>query len=150
MKKIILLFFTTSLLVSCAVPRKAYVRESSAVDFSEYARKGFFITESNSVSFPYEPISSVSALVESGYEVLGEKRSASDELYGLNLNTKYGEFIRAKSQDALDELYEKSREMGADGIINLKIDYTPLRTSSNGSVISWESYYITGMAIKRK
>lgn len=150
MKKIILLFFVSTLLASCAVHRKAYIKVSNSVDFSEYTRKGFFITESNSVNFEYDPLSSVSVLVESGYEVINKsEKSSFDNIYRYDTNTKYGKFINAKAEDALNELYEKSMEIGADGIINLKINFTPSRISSSGEVLSWDSYYISGMAIKR-
>lgn len=151
MKKIIFIATLVSLLVSCGISKKAYIRESTFIDFSEYTRKGFFLTESNSVNFNYEPISSITALVESGYEVLNrEGVTSSDAVYGTFSTTRYGEYIRANAQDALDELYHSAIEMGADGIINLKIQFTPLRISSDGKVLSWESYYVSGMAIKRK
>lgn len=151
MKKNLVIVAVTILLVSCGVSRKAYIRDSTSIDFSEYNRIGFLFTESNSVSFDYEPLSSITALVESGYEVLSNAgASSSDAVYGSFSSTKYGEYIRANAQDALDELYSSAVEMGADGVINLKIQFTPFRMSSDGKVMSWESYYVTGMAIKRK
>lgn len=151
MKRILVIIAVAILLVSCGVSRKAYIRDSTSIDFSEYNRMGFFLTESNSVSFDYEALSSITALVESGYEVLSNDNTASaDAVYGTFASTRYGEYIKANAQDALDELYRSAVEKGADGIINLKIQFTPFRMSSDGKVMSWESYYVTGMAIKRR
>lgn len=153
MKRVLSIVFLVLLLASCST-KKSYVRVASAIDFSEYTRSGFFITESNSVSFSYEPVSSVAAFVEEGHEVLGLRTHVpitDDDVYRSSAKTKtvYGKYIGAYAQDALDELYIKAKEMGADGIINLKMTYTPYRIKGS-EVLSWESYYVSGMAIKRK
>lgn len=150
MKKVIIIFATVALLMSCNVYRYPYSSTIVVFDYSEYAQKGFFITESNSVSFEYEPVSSIMAVVESGYEVLESRSGTSEDVvYGSFTTTKYGDYVSASAQMAIDELYKSAINMGADGIINFKIVYTPY-SYYNGKVISYESYLASGMAIKRK
>lgn len=146
MKKILFFTFIVSILSSCAtIPdsRNPYSRYHGVVDYSKYTAQGFFITESNSVSFNYQPIGSVTAVVQSGWEVLErttKTSSSNDDVYGSSTKTKvkYGEFIRAELDDAIEELYFASKDLGADGIINFSI------SSSFGE------YVVSGMAIKRK
>jgi uncharacterized protein YbjQ (UPF0145 family) len=88
--------------------------------------------------------------VQGGYEVLGrETISSNDEVYGTNANVSYGEFIPASIDDALDELYNSARELGADGIINFKLTYYPPEYEKN-ILVRYSSYVVSGMAIKRK
>ena len=146
MKKILFFIFTVCVLSSCvSVPdsRSPYLRYHGVIDYSKYMSKGFFITEANSVSFDYEPIGSIAAGVESGWEILNhttKTTTSDDDVYGSSTKTKvkYGEYIRAELDDAIEELYQACKELGADGVINFSI------SSSLGE------YVVSGMAIKRK
>lgn len=150
MKKILFISLIALLLSSCTTLKPPYSRFSNTVDFSEYTRKGFFITESNSVSFNYDPLGSLTSVVQGGYEVLGrETISSNDEVYGTNAKVTYGEFISASIDDALEELYNSARELGADGIINFKLTYYPPEYEKN-VLVRYSSYVVSGMAIKRK
>jgi uncharacterized protein YbjQ (UPF0145 family) len=152
MKKIILLFFAVFLLASCAV-KYPYRNYSSVIDFTEVITDGFFITESNSVSFQYDPLGSVTSVVESGYEVLGSKtHEANDDVYShtATSNVKFGRYIYARAEDVISELISAAQSLGANGIINLKITYTPSVYDKYGNVISPSAYIASGMAIKRK
>ena len=59
----------------------------SFVDYSSYNDDGIFLTESNSVSFKYEPIGSVNVILYSGYtvekkkELSGAKKEKGDDVY---------------------------------------------------------------------
>jgi uncharacterized protein YbjQ (UPF0145 family) len=123
--------------------RSPYLKYHGVVDYSKYMSRGFFITEANSVSFDYESIGSVTAGVESGWEILDtttKTTTSKDDVYGSSTKTKikYGEYIQAELDDAIEELYSTSIELGADGVINFSI------RSSLGE------YVVSGMAIKRK
>lgn len=150
MKKIIPFCFVLLLITSCTTYKIPYRRYSSTIDFSAYSQKGFFITKSNSVSFPYEPVGSISAVVSSGYEVLNsENLKSTDDVYGSYKKIKYGKMIDASVNDALDELYNSARLLGADGIINFRSEYVP--ASYDKSVLTTpDSYIVSGMAIRRK
>lgn len=152
MKKILFISICTMLLASCAV-KYPYKRYSSAIDFSEVTRAGFFLSESNSVSFPYEPVGSVTAVVESGYEVVGQQKNQTpDEVYSYQdlAKMKFGKYKYATPEDAISELISSAQELGANGIINLKTTYGSAIYDKNGAIVSPSSYVVSGMAIKRK
>lgn len=154
MKKIIItiLFVFTiaslALLSSCvSIPKDTFHTRSSAVDYTKYSENGFFMTEANSVSFRYEPLGSITAIARGGYEVIGSDDSSNfqDDTYGKPAKkVKYDEYRSAYPEDALEELYNKALEMGANGVINLKFTYL----SQTNSLIP-EGWMVTGMAIKK-
>lgn len=150
MKKIISFCVVFLFVTSCTTYKIPYRRYSAAIDFSAYAQKGFFITESNSVSFPYEPVGSISAVVSSGYEILNsENLKSNDDVYGSYKKIKYGKMIDASLNDALDELYNSALRLGADGIINFRSEYVP-SLYNKAVLITPDSYVVSGMAIRRK
>lgn len=154
-KKVLFLLALLPFMFSCSTIGKfPYVQEASIMDYSQYEKKGFFITEANSVSFEYEAVGSVSAKVESGFEVIGGKKikAIGDDIYQKQMATKtkvsYGEFVAATPNQALDLLYKKAVENNANGIINLKISPITQYTQAYGNIVT--GYFATGMAIKRK
>lgn len=144
MKKYLLLLIAFPLLIGCvSVPKYPYIKTSSVIDYSEFAKRGFFITEANSVSFDYTALGSVSSKVSGGYEVISETRrmDMKDDVYSQTKSgakIKYGKYIPAYIEDALDAIHNQSIEIGANGVINLRITYP-----DNETVV------VTGMAIKR-
>jgi len=154
MKKLfVLTLLAASLITSCSViPKHPYVQESSILDYTAYTSKGFFISESNSVSFNYKAIGSVSAKVESGYIITGvkEKPVPNDDIYKGNGRTtskiKYGDYKRANQNDALKEICDRAMEEGGNGIINLNIEPI-ISTTQHGTGVT--GYFITGMAIRK-
>lgn len=151
MRKIIFFIIVAAMFASCGV-KYPYRRYSNVIDFTEVTQAGFFITESNSVSFQYDPLGSVTSVVESGYEVLGNKDGQmNDDVYSYkSSNTKFGKYTYAQAEDAISELISSAQKLGANGIINLKITYTPSVHDKYGNIISPSSYVVSGMAIKRK
>lgn len=139
-------------LFSCSLLKSPYVKSSYSIDYSEYTKKGFLLTESNSVSFSYEPIASITSLSKAGYEILRTKKntelSTNYELVTVSKNV-YGKFKNANINDALDEIYTKAISLGANGIINLKITYIPVEYNTKGEIIAIETYIVSGMAIKK-
>lgn len=150
MKKIISFCVVLLFVTSCTTYKIPYRCYSDSIDFSVYSQKGFFITESNSVSFSYESVGSISAVVSSGYEVLNsENLESTDDVYGSSKKIKYGKMITASVNDALDELYNSAVSLGADGIINFRSEYVP--ASYDKSVLTTpDSYIVSGMGIRRK
>lgn len=85
------------------MPKRAFTKVSSAVDYTKYSENGFFMTEANSVSFRYEPLGSITAIARSGYEVIGSDDSSNfqDDTYGKPAKkVKYGEYRSAYPEDA--------------------------------------------------
>lgn len=113
------------LLASCSAPR--YLVKTYELDYSRYGGDDFFITESNSVNFNYDPIESLTSVIISG------------KLGG------YGPWADAKPESGLREIVAKAKASGANGIINLQIrpyDGTLAGDKRDGLII-------TGMAIKK-
>ncbi|MCL1933522.1 MAG: hypothetical protein FWF53_06915 [Candidatus Azobacteroides sp.] len=139
MKKILIIAFTM-FFISCSSGRFIYDSYSGVIDYSNYSTKGFFITESPSVSFEYTPIGSVIVEITSGYEIAS---SSKDKVI---LQWKYATY-----EDALQSLYKKAGDIKANGVIGLKYSYIPSISDKNykKKVISPSKIIITGMAIKR-
>lgn len=121
MRKTFLLLSIILLLSSCG--RNYYIQNES-IDYHQYTKADFFITEASSVSFDYEPVASVYTFVYSGNEK--------------------GKWKRATYVDGVEAVYNDAKQKGANGIINLKYDVT---YDKNGAV---NYVYVKGMAIKRK
>ena len=132
MKKIILTVMATLLLFSC---NSKYYVTSGGLDFTSLTKDGFFITESNSVNFEYNPIGLVYATSNSG-DAKYTKRKSSDRSYPTR-NWKWANY-----EDAIFYLKKEAVSRGANGIINLKYSKT---LSKEGNVISVD---MSGMAIK--
>ena len=153
MKKLFFIGAMALLLSSCVV-KYPYRQYAYSVDFTQFTNQGFFLTESNSVSFDYDPIGSVSAVVESGYEVLNktsiEELNSNDDIYTFEQlgKMKFGKYIYASPEAAIANLVETSKKLGANGVINLDVGYISAITDKNGSIISPSSYVVSGMAIK--
>lgn len=126
MKKInfILIAIISFGLTSCMF--KPYIVYSEISYYDEF--EGFFITESNSVSFEYEPVGSITAMVENGF--------------------LKGKYIKASTKDALRILYNEAEKSGANGIINLKFSYV-WEHDKNSNITTLKGVIATGMAINK-
>lgn len=144
------------LMVGCgSIPKQTYEHTVSVLDYSEYTKQGFFLTESNSVSFDYEALGSVSVVIKSGYEVLNvsKRDSSNDDIYHSSRSgsdkVKYGTFQYAHADDALKSLCDKAIELRGNGVINIQTTYHPAVYDGNGILVSPSSVVVTGMAIRK-
>lgn len=137
MKKTISLFVLAIIMSSCVTTTK-YAVYTGMVDFKKYNDKGFFITQSNSVSFEYEPIGYVSAIIFSGYDENQKSTQKKTSLAGVNP----GKHHAANNDEAFEVLYEKCTNEGANGIIN--VDFSTTKDQL-GNILSIQA---NGMAIK--
>lgn len=167
MKKMLFVAVLAVLLSSCA-DKILYSVTAVSVDYSSYAERGFFMTESNSVNFDYQPIGSIYVQTSSGYDSTGIKQPKqknymySSNQYSSSTRIIYNDELRTEAKiktgpwrsvgfvTAIEVLYKKSIELGADGLINLNRTYVPAQYSKNGGIIYPDKVIITGMAIKRK
>lgn len=143
---------STCILSSCNLYKYPYEKYAVAIDYSRFSEKGFFFTESNSANFEYKPIASISAIFRSGWEPTGVKnKELSDDAYGSRFSystASYSKnFIMANRDELLDLLYKKAIALGANGVINLKIN--TIRHYSEKTGYNTEGYEATGMAIKK-
>jgi hypothetical protein len=119
MKKSVLLMVVLALTLANSCTTYWYSASVSVINYSIFTERGFFITESNSVSFEYEPVGSLYVSVYSGIvskQLLIEK--SNDNVYP----DKYsgGKWKKADVNDALELFYKKALENGANGVIALK------------------------------
>lgn len=155
MRRLIIAIFVVAFLAGCGVT-KFGVYSVTAIDYDRYTKQGFFITESNSVSFEYEPVSSISALVTDGYvdtelvekndRVTTTRRPHNDNVYGTggsSVSKKNMVYVEGTPDLVTDILVEEAIKMGANGIINFK--YTPV--NNHEGILA--GYTASGMAIKR-
>ena len=133
--------------MSSCTPKFSQV--SYFVDYRQAAGGKVFLTESNSVSFEYNPVGSI--LIEETAGTFKEYKEMSEKEKSRNLDPIYGDYQPDMSKgyrfptaaSALDYAANKALEMGGDGIINLKMVSTRSKDKRMQLVIS-------GMVIKRK
>jgi len=145
MKKVLLLSVMAMLLSSCLV-KKAYSVSWNLIDYTKYADDNFFMTESNSVSFEYKSLGSIIVYSNSGYEVKGVKQ-IENSYYEDEQNLDYGKWKHCDVNDAFKKLHDVALVKGANGVINIKYEYFPMRISDKK--IIEENWVVTGMLIKK-
>lgn len=134
MKKVILLIFAIVLFASCATTTNLYPEPygfSTFLDYSPLTNKGIYVTESNSVSFDYKTLGSVSVTEVSGWikkggkaKVAKKEKNNLDDMYAdVESNRPVGKYMRitASLDDAMERMVNTLNEVGANGIINLKV-----------------------------
>ena len=134
------------LLSGCTTVQIVPIRTASFIDFTKY--KGFYLSQASTADFKYSNLGIVTSYCKSGAEKTKDIKHAPvipndsfEDFYG-----KYS-YVAATSEDAIFLLYEKAKEIGADGILNLKIEYLP---DTNSTTNLYYSYSASGMAIKRE
>lgn len=149
MRKLLILSVVLLVISGCAGPQFY----TTYVDYSTY--NDFFVSESNSVSFEYLPLGSVS-VTYTGYPLvvertlkdkISERKSKSDDVYYDASDRDDESPFTSSHKRALDETIagavKKAKEMGANGIINFNSEAI---TNKYGHLNGW---IVTGMAIKR-
>jgi hypothetical protein len=153
MKRLVYLTATLLILAGCSV-MKPTEREVTTLflDYRPYAEQGFFLS-----SDPYPD--AFTSLGEIQIEVLPamvpkravvrKEQKYSDGAYGSN---GYSQLVpeEISGSDLLDIAVDKAKELGADGIANLKIryvkqDFVPVK----GGTIDSSYWEITGLCIRR-
>lgn len=135
MKKVFLLLLTTIALSSCVV--RSYYVEKGSIDYSQYTKEGFFMTEAPSVSFNYEPVASVYAIIYSGEDKEWAKKNKSKE------NPFPSKRRKPTYTEGIDVIYKDAISKGANGIMGLK--YHAIHTDGYLDYV-----HVEGMAIKKK
>ena len=137
MTKTLAFLFLIAIATSCVMPK--YTVYTSMLDFKKYDEKGFFITQSNSVSFDYEPVGITTVAVYSGMD----KNKITDQKKTSLAGPNMGKYHIASNEDAFEALYNRCLEEGANGIINVEFSATK---DKDGNIISVQA---SGMAIKK-
>lgn len=149
--RISLSIVTLLIVTSCTAPTKTSYRKTFVIDYSRYNKQGFYITESNSVSFDYEPIGSVITVLK-GLDNLTQvevHNEYSDTDAQLSVRTNRVPKTKTKSikeeytiYDAIDEFASQCKQIGSNGVIRFRIKYISDSYFGDG-------YEISGMAIKK-
>lgn len=145
MKKLLCILSCFFIMSSCTTIK--YFEYATNIDYSKYYNTDFFITESNSVSFDYIPISSVSVEIVSGDIVAGERPPMiiKENVYNPEWGKyKQGIYKEADYSDVLSKIVDECKKYKANGVINLKFI---TKRGEYGKVLS---IYASGMAINRK
>lgn len=125
---------------------------SFIIDYRYVTSKGFFITESNSVSFNYAPIGRIEMYAERYFSEI-KKGDPDYEKYGALSENDYnavknGHPIKVYDFPSIykifDQIMADGKTMGANGVINFKIDYKYNSSSPLPSQI-----FVSGMYIKK-
>lgn len=120
--KLKVLFFSLGCLIMSSCISLEQFTVTNIQDYTPMTDKGIFVTESNSVYFDYVPLGSVVSVTRGAIEFAFS--------YHVDLSK------------AFDDISKKLIDMGANGIINLKIESSYLK----------DIHYmtVTGMAIRTK
>lgn len=139
-KTLFMIVAMVAMLMMSSCSPLTFEQNAGYIDYSAFP--GIFITESNSVSFEYQPIGSLYAEEISGQYQVVKKKVGNNEIYGDEYAVVEGKYRYADPQSALAYAVQKVKQMGGNGIINLKIN-------SAKSEDKRRMYYVTGMVIKR-
>lgn len=113
MKKLVLMLFLTFSMFSCGPILPRYFSGVDYVDYDKYNKKFFMVTESNSLNFNYQTISSFEMYEFGGYVKNEFPKDQFDTLVYKDINL----------QEVIDKLVDKGIQLKANGIMNLKITW---------------------------
>ena len=117
MKKVYLLFSVMLLILAACQSLPTPKSNMVVIDYAVLTNQGIFVTESNSVNFAYEPIGSISIDELGGWVRKDNKKRAA--------NIKEDYYYNSPNLDNMfNKLAAELHELGANGIINLKITQT--------------------------
>ena len=158
MKKCLLLIVCVLAFASCATqkPMPPFTT-ASLLDYSILTERGIFVTESNSVGFDYETVGSVLVKGYGGYVKKASKKEkrerivTQDDYYihdeGFPITKGKYQYIEPSLVDAMITLGDYLKDVGANGIINIKVTVMP--EDINDDTNNKDKIVITGMAIRR-
>lgn len=152
MKKVYLLFVVMLLVLSACQSLPAPKSNVVVVDYTALTNQGIFVTESNSVNFSYEPIGSISIDELGGWVRENKQKRAVDikeDYYYNSPNPFSGKQVyqAPDMNNMFNKLAAQLHELGANGIINLKITQTFEYQKEIKQFI--HRVTISGMAIKK-
>mgnify|MGYP005878621111 CR=1 FL=1 len=159
MKKLLVLIFALLSLVACTTVKLPIpVSSSGFIDYLPLTSRGIYVTESNSVSFDYEAIGSIYVTENGGWVRTSKDKNIKEEKRKKHLNVEDDSYYTPENSEissgkstyispdvviAMENMAQELKKTGANGIINLKIEYT------REGVLNIEKITISGMAIKK-
>ncbi|MBA4411426.1 MAG: hypothetical protein C0397_18650 [Odoribacter sp.] len=158
MKKLLITCFAFMILTSCtSLKELSTIFENKnffAIDFSKYSESGFLITPEKYLG-EYTSIGIVRYEVYPGayYKIIGSKPNPN---FGSNpsepktILVKEWVVNKISMQEALDGMYKKCLEMGANALVNFDVKYDVVPYTGISNPVYINGYVISGFAIKRK
>ena len=144
----IILLFSILLLVSCSPKRAKYIHpfsEELVFDFTKYTEKGFFITPEKYTG-DYESIGiidiSIYPAAAKQIEVVKSHNIVSGEYAQGYWLIRY-----LKPSDIIDSIYESANKLGANAIMNFKINSIQKQAEFD---LNLKGVNVSGFAIKIK
>jgi hypothetical protein len=148
MKLFLLFFFTVFITITSCTTTKYYSKNTYLLDFRPYADQGFLMS-TTTIGESYKALGDIMIECESGYTTKDGKSPnqidnpgvGSDEnpIYS-SYTIKKGKYKQWEVQEVLDLLYDEAKEIGADGVINIRLT----STGHSGST----DFEISGLAIE--
>lgn len=147
MKKLLFLIVSVFMLSSCAVYKPAPKSFVGVIDYFTLTQRGIFVTESNSVSFGYEPVGSVLAEETGGWISKNGKARNQDTKDDYYIGSGSKKIYQAPDvQTAFANIVSQLQKIDANGIINLKVIPT---TELDENKLPLQVITVTGMAIRK-
>ena len=147
--KLLIMIATVATLTACeTIKTNTFTQAASALNYQQIGGSDMFLTESNSVNSEYTPIASLIVYETTGRTVENveyTERIAGSEIYGTTpeVKIKQGKNRYANMASALAFAVKTAKEMGGNGIINIKTDMLFDEFNIPKTAI------ITGMVIKK-
>jgi hypothetical protein len=153
MKKFILFLLLLFIVASCITELKVIYPQSTLykIDFRKYSEAGFLITPEKYAG-NYVSIGIMDYVKKPGahYAIasrkLDDRFAKSDQMY---ISQKQWIFDAVSLDDAIDELYRECVKLGADALVNFKVELTEDNHFHFTNPVTIVGYRITGFAIKR-
>ncbi|MGB0431883.1 MAG: hypothetical protein ACPGLV_15520 [Bacteroidia bacterium] len=144
LKALILLALTTS----CATTMEQWQTQylESNIDFSKYAADDFLITPFE-YNGKYESVGFIQIIARPKIDLVSHTTRPNVE-FGEKVIYDGGNYYVARAvslENAIEKAYQEAKEMGANAIVNLKIESIEL----NNGIHKLDGLKITGFAIKR-
>jgi uncharacterized protein YbjQ (UPF0145 family) len=153
MKKVFIAAMMAFTMSSCFTTNLYEPHWSAAVmDYSILTIKGIYVNESDKVNFEYQTLGSVETQSIGGYVSKAQSDNSTQETINdvnyQEIKTKKAkahgfnkEYVAPSYDEALGVMALKLEELGANGVINLKV------RAENGEL--YDKITVTGTAIKR-
>ena len=153
MKKLIYLIVIVIIGFSCQttnitkIPR---VENLSGIDFSKYSQKGFLITPEKYLG-NYESIGLIDLILMPGGNLKSNYiPSNSFQNDGMTMLAGYWDIEKINVQDALEAIYNRCVDMGANALVNFYIAEEKKEYPLLKPPVTLYGYRVSGFAIKTK
>ena len=147
MKLKLLLIMPILALASCTTVNVPAPKQYAAtIDYTYLSQKGIFVTESNSVSFDYEPLGSLYVECLGGWVKKKHKDGdVMEDIYMANPGSVM--YLKPTIEEAYQLVLSEIKKLRANGVINLKI--STVSEFNSTYKVTVDKIVITGMCIRK-